>query len=268
MFGIVVLLAPTTLVAPSAQITGVSEPDAPADVTKKEGDRKEKKGEEREFQVAYPEGFQMEEVAGKKVNFKVRLKDIRERVLPEIDDEFAKDLGEENIEGLKRKIRENLEERLDIESKNKLNEEIINVLIEKNPVDVPQSMIESELVRLKRELAFNLQRHGLQIPQLNQEAEGKFMERAIHNVKASLIMGAIARKEGIKASDEEVSNKLTDTAASLRLPVERVREVYEKNDMIEGLKARLIEEKVVDFLLEKSNVTELPPEQIQIDKEG
>ncbi|HSE83509.1 MAG TPA: trigger factor [Thermodesulfobacteriota bacterium] len=227
-----------------------------------------KKGEEREFQVTYSEDFQMKEVAGKTVNFRVRLKDIRERVLPEIDDEFAKDVGEEDLEGLKKKIRENLEKRFEKESKDKLNEELINMLIERNPVDVPQSMIENELARLKRELAFNLQRHGLQIPQLNQEAEGQFMERAVHNVKASLIMGAIARKEGVKASDEEVNNKLTETAASLRLPIERVREVYEKNDMIEGLRARLIEEKVIDFLLEKSNVAEVSPEQIQIDKEG
>lgn len=227
-----------------------------------------KKGEEKEFQVTYPEDFQMKEIAGKTVNFRVQLKDIREKVLPEIDDEFAKDLGEENLESLKSKIRENLEKRLDKESKDKLNEELINILIEKNPVDVPQSMIESELARLKRELTFNLQRHGLQIPQLDQEAEGKFMERAAHNVKASLIMGAIARKEGIKASDEEVNNNLAETATSLRLPLERVREVYEKNDMIEGLRARLIEEKVIDFLLQKSNITEISPEQIQIDKEG
>ena len=79
-----------------------------------------KKGEVKKFDVSYPEDFQLHEAAGKKVNFELRLKDILERILPNLDDEFAKDLGEENLESLKKKIREDLEKRHQVDSSSKL----------------------------------------------------------------------------------------------------------------------------------------------------
>jgi trigger factor len=223
-----------------------------------------KKGEEREFEVTYPENFQMKDVAGKTVKFTVKIKDILEKILPELDDEFAKDLGEENLEGLKKKIREDLEEKLKKESKDRFKSELIRVLLEKNPLDIPPSLVENETIRLKREFAFNLERHGLRFPELNEEDEGSFRERAAQNVKTSIILGEIARKEGIQVDDEEVESKLIEISKSLAVPFEKVREAYEKGNMIEGLRARLVEDKVLNFLIEKSKVQE----ETQIDKEG
>jgi trigger factor len=216
-----------------------------------------RKGEEREFELTYPDEFQMRDIAGKAVRFRVNVKEILERILPEIDDEFAKDLGEESLEGLKKKIKEDLEKRLERESEDKLRGDIIKSLIEKNPFDVPSSLIENEVARMRREFKYNLQRHGIEVPELNHEAEEKIRQRAIDNVKASIILGAIARKEGIKAEDEEIEDKLTEISRSVRVPLEKIREVYEKNNMIEELEARLIEDKVLRFLIEKSNIEEV-----------
>jgi FKBP-type peptidyl-prolyl cis-trans isomerase (trigger factor) len=110
---------------------------------------------------------------------------------------------------------------------------------------------------MRREFKYNLQRHGIEVPELNHEAEEKIMQRAIDNVKASIILGAIARKEGIKAEDEEIEDKLTEISRSVRVPLEKIRELYEKNNMIEELEARLIEDKVLRFLIEKSNIEEV-----------
>lgn len=216
-----------------------------------------KKGEEKEFDVNYPEDFQMGEVAGKTVRFKVRVKDVLERVLPELDDEFARDLGHESLEDLRKKVREDLERRLHNESERKLKEELIRVLIERNPIEVPPSLVESELTDLKRGFANSFERYGLEVPPIDQETESVLRERAVRNVKISLILGAIAKKEGIEVSEEELDRRLIEISRSIEVPFEKVREVYKRRDAIKSLEARLIEEKVFDFLLEKSNIEEV-----------
>jgi len=223
-----------------------------------------KKGEEKEFEFTYPEDFQMKGVAGKTIKFTATVKEILEKILPELDDDFSKDLGEENLEGLKKKIREDLEKRVNKEFEDKLKGELIKVLLERNPFDVPPSLIENETLRLKREFALNLERHGLKLPVLNDEAGGNFRNRAEQNVKASIILGAIARKEGVQVDEDEVDNKLIEISKSAAVTFQKVREIYEKNNMIDSLKASLVEDKVLNFLIEKSDVKE----ETQIDKEG
>jgi trigger factor len=223
-----------------------------------------KKGEEKEFEITYPEDFQMKDVAGKKVKFTVTVKEILERILPELDDEFSKDLGEENLEGLRKRIRGDLEKRFNKESDDMLKGGLIKVLLERNPLDVPPILIENETLRLKREFAINLERHGLKPPVLNDEAEGNFRNRAEQNVKASIILGAIARKEGVQVDEDEVDNKLIEISKSAAVSFQKVREIYEKNNMVDSLKASLVEDKVLNFLIEKSDAKA----ETQIDKEG
>ena len=223
-----------------------------------------KKGEEKEFEITYPEDFQMKDVARKAVNFTVTVKEILERILPELDDEFSKDLGEENLEGLRKRIRGDLEKRFNKESDDMLKGGLIKVLLERNPLDVPPSLIENEALRLKREFALNLERHGVKLPVLNDEAEGNFRNRAEQNVKASIILGAIARKEGVQVDEDEVDNKLIEISKSAAVSFQKVRDIYEKNNMVDSLKASLVEDKVLNFLIEKSDAKA----ETQIDKEG
>ncbi|MDA2920699.1 trigger factor [Desulfobacterota bacterium AH_259_B03_O07] len=224
-----------------------------------------KKGEENEFEVTYAEDFQIEEAAGKTVNFTLKLKDILEKVLPELGDEFAKDLGEESLESLRRKIRDDLGMRLEDISKNKLKQDLINNLVKTKIFDVPQSLLEENVMRLKREYAFNFQRQGLPALQFDEKADEKFREGAIQNVKASIILGAIAEKEGIHISNEDVTKRLLEISKSYNVPLDKVKEIYEKNNMIEGLRAGLVEGKVTEFLLEKANIQEVLGEENQID---
>jgi trigger factor len=99
---------------------------------------------------------------------------------------------------------------------------------------------------------------------LNEETEGGFRERAEQNVKASIILGAIARKEGVQVDEDEVDNKLIEISKSAAVSFQKVREIYEKNNMVDSLKASLVEDKVLNFLIEKSDAKA----ETQIDKEG
>jgi trigger factor len=227
-----------------------------------------KKGEVKKFDVSYGEEFQVREAAGKTVNFELRLKDILDRILPDLDDEFAKDLGEENLESFKKKIREDLEKRHQADSTSKLRTNLTNKLIENKAFDIPNSLVEEESMRLKREFLFNLQRQGLRVPKLDEKAEKSITERAIANVKSSIVLGAIAEKEGIDVTGGEVDRRLSEISKSFEVPYEQVREAYQSNSMLDGLRASIREEKVVDFLIEKAKIEEVLGEKNQIDNKG
>ncbi len=227
-----------------------------------------KKGEVKKFDVSYGEDFQVREAAGKTVNFELRLKDILDKILPDLDDEFAKDLGEENLESFKKKIREDLEKRHQADSSNKLRTDLINKLIENKDFDIPNSLVEEESMRLKREFLFNLQRQGLRVPKLDEKAEKSIADRAIVNVKSSIVLGAIAKKEGIDVTSGDVDRRLSEISKSFEVPYEQVREAYQSNSMLDGLRASILEEKVGDFLIEKAKIEEVLGEKNQIDNKS
>jgi len=215
-----------------------------------------RKGEEKEFEITYPEDFQMKNLAGERIKFRVKLKDILEKKLPGVDDEFAKDVGEENLGELKKKIRGDLGKKVAQQIEEKLKKNLIEELLKRNPVEVPSILIEDEYRRLLREFVLSFQRQGIQLPPIGEEARGKFRERAINNLKAAFIFGDIAKKEGIGVSDEEVDEKLREIASNADLEFENVKEVYVKRGLVEDLKSRAIEEKIISFLLEKADIQE------------
>ncbi len=227
-----------------------------------------RKGELREFDVIYPEDFQIKDAAGKKVKFNLKLKDILERILPDLDDEFAKDLGEVDLESLRRKIREDLERRLEENSKNKLKNDVNQKLIGDRTIDVPQSLLEDQVLQLKWEFSNNFRRQGLPTPELDEKGEERIRDRAVRNIKSSIVVGAIAKKEGLKITDEEVRNKILEISKSLDVPYERVFETYKKNEMLERLRAELLDEKVTEFILDKAIVNDVSSGQNLIDNEG
>ena len=227
-----------------------------------------KKGEVKNFDVSYPEDFQLREAAGRTVNFELRLKDILERILPDLDDEFAKDLGEESLESLKKKIREDSEKRHQVDSSNKLRADLITKLVESKTFDIPNSLVDEESLRLKREFGSNLQRRGLRIPKFDENVEKSITERAILNVKASIVLAAIAKKEGIDVTSGEVDKRLLEISKSFDVPYEKVREAYQSNSMLDGLRTSILEEKVINFLIEKAKIEEVLGEKNQIDNEG
>jgi trigger factor len=224
-----------------------------------------KKGEEKEFDVTYDEDFQIEEAAGKKVNFKLVVKDVQERILPELSDELAKEIGVDDLESLKVKIKEDLGRQLDQQSQTKLRADLLDVLVERNEVDAPPSLVHEEAHRLAQGIQQNLQQRGMPERELDEEAQRMIAERSLRNVKASIILGAISRAEEIKVSEEDINENLSGIAQSYNISTEQVREIYEQNKLLDGLEANLAEQKVIDFIIENAKIEEVPSEQNHVD---
>jgi len=217
-----------------------------------------KKGEEKEFDVAYDEDFRIKEAAGRSVSYKFRLKDVQERIIPELTDEIAKEVGQEDVASLKERVREDLKKQADQKSEGNLRQQLVDLIVEKNTVDAPQSLVKEEAGRLAQNIAQRMQQQGLPPTALNDETKAMIAEQALRNVKASIILGEIARKEDIKVTDEDINENLSTIAGNYNIPTEQVREIYEQNKLLDALEANLAEQKVIDFIIENAEIEEVP----------
>jgi trigger factor len=218
------------------------------------------KGEEREIQVAFPLDYGNKNLAGKKATFQVAVKDIKEKVLPELNDEFAKNLGEfESLEDLRSAIRQELEsskrKRIDDEVWAQICDELLN----RNPFEVPKSMVEQELQRMLDTIRFRLSSQNLTLEQAGMD-EDTFKERnrqmAEKRVRTSILLERISHQEGFEVSDEELDQGLHSTAEKMNQPYDKVRDFYVRSNMMDSYRHQLLEDKVINFLQDQADITE------------
>lgn len=224
-----------------------------------------KKDDEKEFDVTYGDDFQIEEAAGKTVHFKIKVKDVQQRTLPELTDELAKEAGADDVESLKTKVKEDLGRQLDQQSQTKLRADLLDVLVEKNPVEAPPSLVHEEALRLAQGIQQSMQQRGLPERPLDEDAQRMVAERALRNVKASIVLGAISKAEEIKVSEQDIDDNLSGIAQSYNISTDQVRDIYRENKLLEGLEANLAEQKVIDFIIENAKIEEVRAEQNHVD---
>jgi trigger factor len=227
-----------------------------------------KKGETKEFDVSYGEDFQITEAAGKAVHYKFSVKDVLKRTLPELDDELAKEVGMEDVSALREQVKEDLKRQSEQQSEAKVRQQVVDALVDKNTVDAPPSLVNEEVGRLARNMIQTLRQRGLNIETLDDASRAALAERALRNVKTSIILAEIRKKEDIKVTDEDIDRSLSGIAASYNMATEQVREIYRQNDLLEGLEASLAEQKVIDFIIENATIEEVPGEPIHVDNKG
>jgi len=212
-----------------------------------------KKGDNKTIAVDIPEDYHSKEIAGKRVTFKIKIKEIKKKILPELDDDFAKDLGDyDNISDLREKIRERLEELEKIRIDNKIKNDILNKIIELNPFDLPESLVERERDRLLEEWSRNS--GNMNKAEDVEKVKSEFEEIAKNRIKASLIIEAIAKKESIEVTEDDIERKLKEITERSNKSIEAVKGYY--SNRMDSLKNILIEEKTLDFLIETSNIKE------------
>ncbi|GAB7027290.1 trigger factor [Geotalea toluenoxydans] len=228
-----------------------------------------KSGDEGEIKVTFPENYGQKDLAGKDATFAVKIKEIKVKELPELNDDFAKDFGEfETLEDLKKKIAEvhNLQENERIEAD--LRDRLIKALIEKNSFEVPDTLVDKQLNLMlensKRRLA--MQRLTMEMMGLNDEGyKAQFRSAAETQVKGSILLDALARKESIEITAAEVDEKLKQIAQQNNQDFEQVNKFYQQNAQAkENLSAQLKEDKAIELLLSKATVTEV--ERKELDK--
>ncbi len=213
--------------------------------------------DEKEVEITFPENHPT--MAGKQAVFRVRIKEVKEKIVPKLDDEFAKDIGQyKDIEELKARIREGLEREGEESTRRDLENQLIERLIEGNPFDVPRIMVEGQIDYFVANTKNRLASQGLAFKDVG-VGEGMlrkdFEEAALKRVKGALILEKISALEGISVKDEEVTERLREISLRTNQNVEKVRGYYQKGDRIDELKAYILEEKTLDFLLKRSNIT-------------
>ncbi|MCY3625053.1 MAG: trigger factor [Candidatus Dadabacteria bacterium] len=226
-----------------------------------------KAGEETQFLVSYPEDFLIAEAAGKAVSFTVKVNEIHERVLPEADDDFAKDFDVEGISELREAIKEQLERIHEDEQLSSMRDQIVDDLLLKNQFDVPPSLLEKEEESLKARFLSDMQRGGVTEPEIGEDVASKFTEKAAESVRTSIILGRIAQKENVRVTRKQLNEHIDRLAASYNLPSDQVHKAYEQPGTMEHLESQIKTRGVLDLLLERAQIEEVEGEPAQIDKE-
>ena len=226
-----------------------------------------KTGEEAEFSVSYPEDFLIQEAAGKTVSFTVKVKEIHDKVLPEVDDDFAKDFEVESVSELQDAIKEQLERMHENEQLSSMREQIVDSLLSNNQFDVPPSMLEKEEESLRARFVSDMQRGGVPEPEIGEGVMPKFTEKATESVRTSIILSRIAQKENVKVTRKQINEQIDRLAASYNRPRDQVYKAYEQPGTMEHLESQIKTQGVLDLLLERAQVEEVEPDSEQIDKE-
>jgi trigger factor len=226
-----------------------------------------KKEEEKEFDVTYDDTFPIEHARGKAIHYVLKLKDVLKRTLPKVDDELAKSIGIESLEELKIKIKEDLGGQLEKQAQTKMRRELMDLLVAENPsISAPQSLVEQEAERLVQSVQQNAEQQGLPPMELSEDQLKEIKDHAERNVKASLVLGEISRKEEISVSDEDINENLSSIAQQYNMGTDQIRELYEQHNLLEGLMATIAERKVIDFIVENADIDEVAAEENPVDK--
>jgi len=221
-----------------------------------------KREESKDVEVSFPEDYGQAELAGKPAVFKVLMKEIKEKVVPELDDEFAKGFGVDTLDELKEQLQTSYETQETSRVENDLREKLVGALIERNPVEVPEVMIAKQLDYMYENISNRMKSQGMSPEMLGITPESfreNYRTTAIEQVSGNLILEAIGRQENIVAEESEIDAKLEEIATMANAPIDMVKKYYAGPEARSGLMAQIGEEKVVGFLLESAKVKEVAP---------
>ena len=224
-------------------------------------------GEEARFSVSYPADFRISEAAGRTVGFVLRVKEIHERTLPELDDDFAKDFEVETLAELRERIRERIVSRREREERERMKDQALENLLESNRFDVPPSMLENRKKLLMAKFESDIRRTGGEPPEIGEDAEAKFAEKAAESVRTTIILGRIAREENLGATRGEVEREINAAAAAYNVPPDSLLRTYGEREIMDELRVSVTNAKVLDLLVERARVEEISGSAEPIDKE-
>lgn len=214
-------------------------------------------GDEVDVNVTFPEEYHAEELKGKPALFKVKINSIKVKELPELDDEFAKDVSEfDTLEDLKKDIKENLSKAGKENAAHKTEENVINAVCGATEIDIPDAMINSQIDKMLRDFDMNMRYQGLNLEQYLKytgmtvdKMRAQFKDDAAKNVKTSLVLEKICEAEGIDASEDEINKEYESMAESNGMKIEDIKKYVSEDDVKETIKAR----NTIKFLVDNAN---------------
>jgi trigger factor len=218
-----------------------------------------KAGEERSFEVSYPADFYDKRLAGLTFDYKVKVNAVKKKTLPELNDDFAKELSPDfkTLDDLRQRFRENMEAELKHKAEHEAKDKLIEELVSKHDFPVPRSMVEHQIdLRLERGLRA-LAAQGMKTEDMRRMDFGRLRagqeEFATKEVKSSVLLAKIAIKENIQVSNEELEREIEAMAAQMQQPVEQVKKRLAEDNAVERLRDRMRSEKALNLLYSNSN---------------
>jgi trigger factor len=215
--------------------------------------------EEKELVVDFPADNQDKSIAGKQVNFKIRVKEIKEQRIPELNDEFAKDAGFEDMTRLREGVAGEVQKEKESQKKMATNAKIVDALLAGTDIPVPQRMLEKRVDAMAQDARMRMRADRLGAEQeariamaLKKEMEPEAEKR----IRAEMVLSKIAEAEGITVDDSDVDQRLRRIAEDTKRAYDYIKDFYEKNDLLDNVRASILEEKSLEFVISNATIRE------------
>lgn len=214
-------------------------------------------GDERTFDVLYPQDFSDQRLAGKTLTYTVKVQGIKQKSLPEMNDAFAKELGEfANLDEVRKKIREGMEAERKQAAERESKDKLVTELIKRNDLEMPEALVERQIdLRLERGLralaAQGMKSEDMKKMDMNRLRAGQ-REQAVQELKAAMLLEKIADQEKIEVGDEEINREVEALAEQSKQPVESIRARLTQEGVLDRIRNRIRNEKTLDYLYHQS----------------
>lgn len=229
-------------------------------------------GDFKDITVTFPEAYHTEELAGKEAVFKVKVHEIKRKQLPELDDEFAKDVSEfDTLDEFKEDLKKQLQTRKEQEAKGAREAALVDKVGESAEVEIPEAMINNEVENMLRDFDNRLRSQGMNLEmylsfsgQTVDDMRAQMKDDAQKRVRNNLVLEQIAKAEEIKVTEEDVDKELAEMAEAYKRTPEEIRNILAANRSLDSLNDEILIRKTIDFLLENSK--EVPADQAEAPK--
>ena len=221
-----------------------------------------KAGEKRTVNVDFPADFVTAQVAGKQGVYEVDIVEVKQRLLPDLDDAFARSFEAENLDRLREGVRSDLQNELNLKQKTSIRNQVVKALLGKVNVDLPESTVQAETKSVVYDIVAENQRRGITKELIDQQKEQIYAaanQSAKERVKAGFVFRRIAEREGIRVPPEELNARIVTLAQGYQMAPEKFIKELEKRDGVGEIYHQLLTEKVVDFLQEHAKIEEVAP---------
>ncbi len=215
-------------------------------------------GGELDFEIDFPEKYPAEDLAGKRVHFKVTVKKVEGKVLPELDDEFCKSFGvtEGGIDKLREEVSENMRREMGEVIRRKAKDQVLDGLLKANEIEIPDSLIEEEIGQLRREamgrMGMDPDKDGSELPR------EMFEDQARRRVSLGLLIGEVIKTQELKLDQDRVTTMLESMTESYESQADIIRSYRSNPNVMRQIETLVLEEQAVDWLMEQAKITDTP----------
>lgn len=218
-----------------------------------------KENDERDVEIPFPDDYPDKDIASKKILFKVTMKEIKQKMLPEINDEFARDMSFEDLGVMRKGVREELSKEKEGFRKRELTQKLLDAILKDLDIVVPKRLLEKRVNGMIDEAESRYQPDRFstdEMKEIREKMRTDFSKRAEEGIRAEIVLARIAEKEEIKADDKDVEERLKVIAQDANKTYNEVKGLYEQYGLVPGLKEKIVEEKTIAWLLDRAVLRE------------